>query len=335
MEKVDVWPLLTAEMQAAHQKNEALSEPPSDAPRGHPLPEMRRAYDAANRYWTADKPPVGKVLDFSADSGAGSLALRLYLPDGADSPPPLLIYLHGGGFVVGNLDTHDGIMRRLCRGSGWAVLGIDYALAPETRFPVQIKQIAGVVARLDTILAEQPCRWDCYAIAGDSAGGHLAVSACLELTARALPLPKGLFSFYATFGLTGTRSQALYGGPLDGLSEAERTFFRDAYIRPADREDPRYALLTANLSCLPPTYLMTLKLDPLDDDSTAMAEALEKLGRPYALRRWDGLLHGCLKYARALPPAETILAEAATGLQALADGRFEAWLSALGQEQAA
>ncbi|GAB5470667.1 MAG: alpha/beta hydrolase [Rhodospirillales bacterium] len=331
MEKIDVWPLMTAEMQAAIRKGEELQAALPSAIRSASRPaEMRRAYAEVNRYWNKAPPPVAKVEDLVGDWGGGAVKLRLYHPQ-PEEERPLLIYLHGGGYVVGDLDTHDGIMRRLCLASGWAVLGLDYSLAPEARFPRQIDEVVGAIERLDGVLAGRRCRWDLLALGGDSAGAHLSVSCCLELRARGLPQPAGLLLFYGGFGLEGSRSQALYGSDLDGLSESQRAFYRDAYTRSSQRDDPRYAVLKADLAGLPPSYLLTLTLDPLDDDSVALDRALRKAGVPTLLRREDGLLHGYLKYAPEMAAARRVLEEAGAGLAALAEGRMTAWMEEVAQ----
>ncbi len=332
MRKIDVWPLLSKEMQAVVRKSESLAEanPPAVA-NGHPLPRMRKAYNEANAYWNADPVTIARVEDFSLDCGQARLPLRLYHP-APGSPRPWLVYLHGGGYVLGNLDTHDCIMRHLCKASGWAVLGVDYSLAPEVRFPRQIEEVVGLVERLDEVSRGRDRDPRFLAYGGDSAGAHLCLGACLEQKDRGLAQPDLLLLFYGAFGLDDSYSQRLYGSALDGLSDVEREFYKNAYCRRSLREDPRFDILRADLAGLPPSYLLTLTLDPLDDDSRALASALALAGVPAHLRREEGVLHGYLKNLRDLKAARDVLDEAGGLLADLADGRPPAWMDAEASE---
>lgn len=309
------------------RKSERLAEtgpPPPDT--GHPLPRMRAAYNEATRYWNAAPIEIARVEDFTFDCGPGTLPLRLYHP-APGAPRPWLLYLHGGGYVVGNLDTHDCIMRHLCKASGWAVLGVDYSLAPEARFPRQIEEVTGLVERLDALSEGRDRDPRHLAFAGDSAGAHLSVSTCLEMKARGLPLPAALLLFYGAYGLGDSVSQRLYGSELDGLTATALAFYRNAYIRSWQCEDTRYDVLSADLSGLPPSYLLTLTCDPLDDDSRALAQALTLAAVPNYVRREEAILHGCLKHLRELRVARDVLDEAAGLLAGLARGAPAAWMN--------
>ncbi len=334
MRKIDVWPLLTPEMQAVVRKDEELAAAlPPDPSTGHPLPRMRRVYNEAQRYWNAEPLPIARVEDFSWDCGLGTLDLRLYHPAPGE-PRPLLVYLHGGGYVLGNLDTHDCVMRHLCGASDWAVLGVDYSLSPEARFPRQIEEIAGLMERLEALSERRDCDSRTVAFAGDSAGAHLCIASCLELRGRGLALPSALFLFYGGFGLEDSYSQRFLGGPLDGLARNEREFYRNAYCRRSQRDDPRYDVLNADLAGMPPSYLLTLSLDPLDDDSRALARSLNLAEVPNVLRRRDGVLHGFLKNARELSAAREVIAEVGEGLGHLRRGQLLSWMETLAKEPA-
>lgn len=327
MRKIDVWPLLSAEMQAAVGKSERLvaaNPPPAD--KRHPLPRMRAAYTGSTAYWNAEPIEVARVEDFALDCGPTTLPLRLYHPAPGE-PRPWLIYLHGGGYVLGSLDTHDCIMRYLCNASGWGVLGLDYSLAPEARFPRQIEEATGLLARLAEVSEGRDRDPALLALGGDSAGAHLSVGTCLELKARRLAQPSVLLLFYGAFGLADSVSQRLYGSELDGLTAAELSFYRSAYIRSWQLEDPRYDVLNADLAGLPPSHLLTVTLDPLDDDSRALAQALSLAGVPNQLRRQEGVLHGFLKHLRELQAARDALDEAAALLAGLAAGRPPPWMN--------
>jgi acetyl esterase len=208
-------------------------------------------------------------------------------------------------------------MRLLARESGIAVVCIDYALAPETRFPRQIEQIAAVLPQLERF----GLRPDRLAFGGDSAGAHLALAATLAQAAGALP-PFALLLYYGSFGLRDSASRRLYGGPWDGLGEQDLDFYRQCYLRaPEDARDPRYDLLSGNLSGLPPAFIAAAALDPLLDDSRALAAMLEERGTPVELRIYDGVLHGFLHLSRMVDAAMRAIVDGARFLRARLDAQ--------------
>lgn len=318
MKKVDVWPLLTAESQQAALKSQELHAAMNDLP-SHPVAAARLGYQRERRHWNAFPAEVAKVEDLAFDTGhpgvvpaetSGRVKLRLYHP-APESRRPLVIYLHGGGYILGDLDTHDRIMRLIARESGWAVLGVDYTLAPEAKFPTQTMQITAVAENLAAILEGRSVDSARFAFAGDSAGANLSLSTTLELRERGGQLPVGLLLYYGGFGLKDSASRRLYGNRWDGLQEREMEAYQTAYCRrPEDRDDPRYNCLKADLAGLPPCFVAFAPLDPLRDDSLALAEGLALDGVRCELKRYEGVLHGFLHYSGVEPKA----------LQAIRDG---------------
>lgn len=276
--------------------------------------EMRRAYTVERRFWNEGGPAMVRTLDASVRTPHGDVATRWHVPhDGRDLP--VVVYLHGGGWVVGNLDTHDRIMRALAHESGAAVLGVDYALSPEARFPVAVEQCAAVVASLldggQAGLGIDPGR---LAIAGDSGGANLALAAALLLRDRAAtgarPVPlTALALYYGLYGLLDSASRRLLGGPWDGLAEADLDYYLDAYL--ADRSDersPYVDCLSADLSTgVPACYLASAALDPLCDDSQALDRLLRASGVRVEHDVFDGVLHGFLHHSRMLDDAVVAL----------------------------
>src|SRR5262249_13751346 len=157
--------------------------------------------------------------DRTVDIGGRSLSIRSYRPSLQAGGP--IVYLHGGGFVVGSLETHDRIMRLLARAAGRVVIGVDYPLAPEHKFPLALQ----LVARFVRSLADSGG----VALAGDSAGAHLALAAALQLREQSPVVC--LLLYYGMYGLRDSLSRRLYGGELDGLDETALAFCRDAYLR--------------------------------------------------------------------------------------------------------
>jgi acetyl esterase len=279
---------------------------------------LRAAYAHERGYWNAVLVELAASEDVTVEAAGLITPLRLYRPYDA-VPGTALVYLHGGGFVLGSIETHDRIMRLLARAAGVMVIGVDYALAPETRFPRQLEQIAALIEQLPARFGLDPAR---IALAGDSAGAHLALATTLGLRDRSSALPAALLLYYGSYGLRDSGSRRLYGGAWD-LGEAELAFYRQCYLRgPEDQRDPRYDLLAADLAGTPPCFIAPCALDPLLDDSRALAALLEDQGTPVELRVYDGVLHGFLHLSRMVD----------LSVRAIEDGaRFlRVWLEPLG-----
>ncbi|HEY3548513.1 MAG TPA: alpha/beta hydrolase fold domain-containing protein [Propionicimonas sp.] len=290
------------------------------------LAQMRQAYAVERRFWNEGGPAMVRTLDASVRTPHGDVATRWHLPrDGHDLP--VVVYLHGGGWVVGNLDTHDRIMRALAHESGAAVLGVDYALSPEAKFPVAVEQCAAVVQQLldggpgarPVVAGDSPTTGPGVdsrriAIAGDSGGANMALATALLLRDRAAagarPVPlRALALYYGLYGLRDSASRRLLGGPWDGLTEADLAYYTECYLAdPADERSPYVDCLSADLSVgVPPCYLASAELDPLRDDSAALAQMLTVRGVPVEHDVFDGVLHGFLHHSRMLDDAVVAL----------------------------
>jgi len=243
----------------------------------------------------AGGPPIEPVAatELSIPSPAGPIGARLYRPDGLQAPARLLMFFHGGGWVEGDLDTHDNVCRFLALNAGVAVLAVDYRLAPEHPFPAAVNDSL-VAFRYAVGQAEQlGVDPDSIAVGGDSAGANLASVVGLLAAADEQP-PAFLLMIYPATDMTWRRpSRDLFG---DGflLTDPRINFFREQYLPDhADRSDPRASpLLAPDLSLMPPTYVATAGFDPLRDDGEEFARRLAKAGVPVVLRRFTGLCHG-------------------------------------------
>jgi acetyl esterase len=310
MPKVDIWSRLTPQSQAAVKKSReqyaALKPRVTDA-----LGLARAGYNHERAYWNSFPVALPSVQDLSIDTPAGAVALRLYKPQ-SGAPLPVLVYVHGGGYILGNLDTHDRICRLLALRSGWAVLAVDYALAPERQFPVQSEQVFAVlqyVAAHGAVLGVDGGR---IAIGGDSAGAHLSLAAALDARVANGPAVCAQLLFYGGFGLQDSASRRLYGwADLDGLGDTDTNTYRDHYIAdPGDREHARVNLLKSDMAGLPPTFIGAVAYDPLRDDSLVLAEFMKERGVAHRLVVYEGVLHGFMHYSAIEPRA----------LQAIEDG---------------
>ncbi|HEX4570262.1 MAG TPA: alpha/beta hydrolase fold domain-containing protein [Dongiaceae bacterium] len=319
MIKVDIVPRLDPEMAAALNQSRRL-DTDLIAKRGGPIaPDdiagQRAAYDHERAFWNEIKPAMAAVEPVEIPRSGGSVRCRLYRP-GTGGRLPALVYLHGGGWVLGSLDTHDRIMRLLAEKSGVAVLGVDYRLAPEHKFPAAYDDALAALRHLlreGAGLGIDPAR---LAVGGDSAGANLALATCLQLDAHERAAVKIQLLYYGSFGLADSASRRAFGSETDGLTKADLDFFRDCLLRsPADAEDMRYDCLSADLRGLPPAFIAATDLDPLLDDSRALAELLEAAGVAHDLVVYEGVLHGFLHLSRMVSKSMRALDAGAAALR--------------------
>jgi acetyl esterase len=224
----------------------------------------------------------------------GEIPGRVYEPVGLGPDSALLIFFHGGGWVSGDLDSHDNLCRFLALESGVRVLAVDYRLAPEHPFPAAVDDVMVAFTWAVEHAAELRVDADRIALGGDSAGGNLAAVTALRAAQQGGPTPVFLLLFYpAVDASTRRRSRDLFGNGFF-LTDAKMDWFRDHYAPEADSwVDPRLSVLLADdLSLMPPTYLATAGFDPLRDEGEAFAEKLAAAGVPVVLRRHEGLFHG-------------------------------------------
>ena len=237
--------------------------------------------------------PVGGVTDLSIPGPAGDIPARHYRPDN-DELGPLLVFFHGGGYVLGDLDTADNGCRMICRGAGIHVLSIDYRLAPEHPAPAAVDDCYAAYRWALEQGSQLGTKPGVVAVGGDSAGG--ALSAVVSLLGRDDGVPPALQMLLYPWAdqRGGTRSRALFGrGFL--LTQRDLDWFRGHYLGRSDVEigDPRVSpLLAPELSGLPRALVITAGFDPLRDEGEAYAVALRKAGVMVDLRRMSTLVHG-------------------------------------------
>ncbi|MEQ1702107.1 MAG: alpha/beta hydrolase [Ilumatobacteraceae bacterium] len=256
-----------------------------DPPLEESTPEQAR--EARKARQLPSTTPIHEVRDLDADG----VPTRLYRPNDR-TDLGLLVYLHGGGWVIGDLDSHDGVCRALANGSGHAVLSVDYRLAPEHPFPAPLEDAIHATRWAHAHAAELGCRADRLAIGGDSAGANLAA-----VVAQLAPVP--LVHQLLVYPVTDcTRSHASYEENGEGyfLTKASMGWFIDHYLSggvgtPAD---PRVSPLFAAdhvLAATPPALVITAEFDPLRDEGDAYATRLAALGVPTSHVRFGGMFH--------------------------------------------
>ncbi|WP_201492798.1 alpha/beta hydrolase [Rubrivivax sp. A210] len=275
-------------------------------------PEARQAYERAAEVLDLPRAPLARVEDFTLPGGGGApRPARLYAA--GPEPRPALLYLHGGGFVIGSLETHDSLCRQLARRSGWAVVALDYRLAPEHPFPAAVDDAWAAMESL----AADPARHGIAklaAVGGDSAGGTLAAVSALHARDRGLPLALQLLITPGTTAHADTASHRLFanGFLLDAVTIA---WMFDHTIPHHHRRDWRFAPLEADLDGVAPACIVLAECDPLVDEGLAYGDRLRMAGVPVQLELYRGVTHDFIKMGRALKEAVTALDAAAAALR--------------------
>jgi acetyl esterase len=258
-----------------------------------------------------DPAAVASVTDRTIPGPAGEIPVRIYTPAG--KPPfPVLVYFHGGGWVIGSLESHDGTCRDLANGAGSIVVSVDYRLAPENRFPAAAEDAYAATKWVAENAASIGADAGRVAIGGDSAGGNL--TAVVALMARDRGGPRLAFQLLVYPVTDVARDTRSYEENADGyfLTRKAMEWFWGHYLgRPTDGENA-YAspLRAASLAGLPPALVITAEFDPLRDEGEAYARRLEEAGVHVRLKRYDGMIHGFFGMGRVLDQGKQAMAEA-------------------------
>jgi acetyl esterase len=284
-----------------------------------PLSERRAIAEAVRAPWRAGGPAMRVRRDLQVPTPAGDVRVRLFDATGAQGPRAALVYVHGGGFTSFSLETHDRLMREYAARAGVIVVGVDYALSPEAKFPTALDQVAGVVewvAAEGAALGIDPTR---VAAGGDSAGANLALSAAIKrrdaggpAQVAALLLNYGFFDADFT-----TASQARHGGDGALLTTEELAWFLDNYLDGTPHRDHPLALpARADLRGLPPSFHVIAQCDPLADGDRAMVEKMLAAGCDVEAKVYRGATHSFLEAVSISPLAEEALARSSAWLAA-------------------
>lgn len=265
--------------------------------------EARKAYTSASEVLELPRAPLARVENFALPAADGTpLPARLYAP--AQGRLPVLLYLHGGGFVIGNLETHDSLCRQLALHSGAAVVALDYRLAPEHRFPTAVDDsIAAMRWLAGQGAAQLGLDGSQLAVGGDSAGGTLAAVCAIVARDLGLPLRLQVLITPGTTAHADTPSHRLFARGF--LLEADGiAWFFDQYIPWHQRTDWRFAPLEApDVDGVAPACVVLAECDPLVDEGLAYADKLRAAGVPVQLELYRGLTHDFIKLPRVLKEA--------------------------------
>ena len=276
-----------------------------------------RAGMAAGVLSTGEPEAVAKVENRTIPGPAGQIPVRVYTPSG-EGPHPGLVFFHGGGFVLCNLDTHDGICRSLTNAAGCVVVSVDYRLAPEHPYPAAPEDCYAAtqwVAKNGSELGIDVSR---LAIGGDSAGGNLTAVTALLARDRGGPALRFQLMIYPVTDCGFETASYRENGDGYFLTTGMMRWFWDKYLADPRQAGEGYAspLRVANLANLPPGLCITAGFDPLRDEGEAYAERLRKAGVDVRTSRYPGMFHGFLSMTAQLDKAREAVAEAGAALRA-------------------
>ena len=279
------------------------------------MADARALFDRNNAYWNREPVPLHAVRDIEIPGPAGAMRGRIYRPSAATGLP-VLLYVHGGGWTFGNVDSHDRCMRLLAAESGAVVIGFDYRLAPQHPFPAAMDDS---VAALDWIrgtgpsLGLDPRR---IAIGGDSAGANIALATLVAQRDAGAPALAGATLFYGCYApIHDTDSHRRFGAGDFILSTPRMRWYWRNYLGDLPEDTTALAApLRADLRGLPRLFLNAAGLDPLLDDTILLAGRLAHAGTPYTLDLIPGAVHGCMQQTSEVPEAAASLSRAAAYL---------------------
>ena len=309
----DPMPLLTDQVKAVLKKQEELVEGAFDTNAG--FEQMRLNYVKERRFWNEGGPEMAKTVDEEFQGPAGSFLTRYYYPVEAEKLP-VIIYIHGGGFVVGNCDTHDRVCRIIASQTGAAVVSVDYHLSPESTYPTNIQECAAVAKYLHEHGAEKGIDGEDISFAGDSGGAVLSFATNLWLRDEEgdNSYVKTMLLYYGYYGLKDSPSRRLFGWEIDGMREEDLVYYNAMWLgdnpmeKPELMDLPYVNMLARDLTFgIPDCFIASAGLDPLRDDSLVLHEALDVLGVRNQYVNYEGVLHAFVHWTRMCDEANACL----------------------------
>lgn len=281
--------------------------------------DYRADYLAERKFWNEGGPQMVKTQEFDVPGGPhGKVNVRLHYPTDKQNLP-ILVFVHGGGFYLGNNDTHSRVMRILAEKTGCCVVGVNYVLVPEARFPSQIQETAEVVRYFHRHGAEFGLNGNDISMAGDSGGATLVFAATLYLRDEyheGTDYLTSLLLYYGMYGMRDGVSARLWGNDVDELILDGASRYDKNYIDEKDLTSPYYdTAMNSDLTWgIPPCFLACGECDPLLDNSTVLYEILNDKGFTCEYKVYPGIMHAFLHYSRMLDVAYDAMQDGANFL---------------------
>lgn len=280
--------------------------------------QARHAYQSRGSLVQPAAPPVAKIEDVGLPLGRRHLALRLYRPLGSSDEAllPTLVYFHGGGWLLGNIDTHDTLCRELCNASQACVVSVDYRLAPEHPYPAALDDARAALEWVFANAADAGIDARRVAVGGDSAGGNLAAVLAIEM--RDMPERRIAFQLlvYPAVDLRCTSDSFVRNGEGFVLTHQLMSYFVCQYAQAADLSDWRLSpALCESLDGVPPALVIVAGFDPLHDEGAAYAQQLSAAGVQTTLLNFERQIHGFLTMGKVIDEANEAVLICAVAVQ--------------------
>jgi acetyl esterase len=278
--------------------------------------EEARAASSNMLALAGDPIPVGDVREITIPVGDATIGARVYTPEG-DGPHPIVMFFHGGGWVICNLDTHDNVARIIARDASALVVSVDYRMAPEHKFPTAVLDAFAATqwgAANADVLGGDASR---IAVCGDSAGGNISAVVCQLARDRGGPALRFAALIYPATDMTDRGGSMVDNATGYFLELADMEWFESHYVAPDQRADPLASPLRhPDLSGLPPTFVATCEFDPLRDQGERYADALRAAGVVVTSQRYDGAIHAIANMTGVLECGRRLMADVAAQLRA-------------------
>lgn len=293
-------------------KLKEMPQPPLD----QITPEAYRAQDAGALAFQQETEPVHKVEDRVLHLEGRDIPVRVYTPEG-EGLHSALVYYHGGGWVIGNLDSHDPVCRSLANSANCVVISVDYRLAPEHKFPAAVNDAYDALQWIALHAEEFNIDVNRMAVGGDSAGGNLAAVACIMAKEQQAPNIVHQLLIYPSTGYEQEPPSMRENAEGYLLTADMMNWFRKHYFNDEKEMLDPYAspILYSDLSDLPPATILTAQYDPLRDVGKAYADKLQDHGVKVYYKNYDGLIHGFANFIAFVPEALEALQEGAGELR--------------------
>lgn len=279
-----------------------------------PVPVLRQMM--REQWLDPNAPAEVATRNIAISIDGATIPARLYVPAGAPALTPGVIFFHGGGFVFGDLDSHDGACRRLCRASGVRILAVDYRLAPEHPMPAAHDDALAAARWVFNHAEQLGFDRDRIGVCGDSAGGLLAACTAFALRSDPVCRIKAQTLIYPVLMLTGTTPsrQTFAADPI--IDAATIEYCTRCYLGSGNDDDERLNLLSADLTGMPPTTLVISGLDPLQDEGRSFGRRLTERGVPVSTLEFGTLPHGFVTLSHLSPAVADVVAQIGTRLGA-------------------
>ena len=310
-------PTIAPEMQAVIEQLMSFKAPPLTSLTPQQARKQPSAADAATKQMVIShipRPPMN--VDTMSKTLVPGVKARIYTPKSGTAPFPVVVYYHGGGWVIANLDTYNASAQAMAEQAGAVVVSVAYRQAPEHKFPTAHEDSFAAyqwVLKNAASLKGDPKN---VAVVGESAGGNLAAAVSLMARDKKVALPKYQVLVYPIAGYDFNTPSYLKSTDYKPLNKALMQWFFKQYLRtPADGKDPRIDLVHANLKGLPPTTIISAEIDPLMSEGKMLADNLQKAGVAVKYQNYDGVTHEFFGMAAVVPQAKAAEQVAASDLK--------------------